>query len=72
LFKWICLNDGLPLLQKFQEKYGFVDNKGRNNFPCRNFSRFKMEFELKFREISMRWKKENWLEKLGNLEFDEI
>jgi hypothetical protein len=52
-FKWICLNDGLPLLHKLQTKYGFVDNKRRNNFPYRNFSRFKMEFELKFREASM-------------------
>jgi hypothetical protein len=32
------LNDGIPLLQKFQTKYGFVDNKRRYNFPYRNFS----------------------------------
>jgi hypothetical protein len=42
--------------KKIPEKYGFVDNKRRNNFPYRNFSRFEMKFELKFREASMSWK----------------
>jgi hypothetical protein len=52
-FEWICLNDGLPLHKKFRTKYGFVDNKIRNNFPYRNFSRFEMKFELKFSEAYM-------------------
>jgi hypothetical protein len=41
----------LMLLQKFQIKYGWYDLEIRNKFPYRNFSRFKMEFELKIREL---------------------
>jgi hypothetical protein len=41
------------LLQKIEIKYGFEGFDERNNFPYRNFSRFEMEFELKFREASM-------------------
>jgi hypothetical protein len=33
------------VLQKFKIKYGWKDLEVRNNFPYRNFSRFKMEFE---------------------------
>jgi hypothetical protein len=41
------------LLQKFEIKYGFEGFDEGENFSYRNFSRFKMEFELKFREASM-------------------
>jgi hypothetical protein len=41
---------GLPQHQKFQIKYGFGGFVKRNNFPYRKFLRFKVEFELKFRE----------------------
>jgi hypothetical protein len=41
----------LPLLKKLEIKYGWKDLEIRNNFPCRNFFRFKMEFELKIREL---------------------
>jgi hypothetical protein len=40
-----------PLLQTFEIKYGWKVFEIRNNFPYHNFSRFKMEFELKFREV---------------------
>jgi hypothetical protein len=55
---WIPLNFGwfkryLPALQKFEIKYGWKAFEIRINCPYRNVSRFKMEFELKFREISM-------------------
>jgi hypothetical protein len=39
--------------QKFQIKYGLKELEIRNNFPYRNFSRFKMEFELKIGEASV-------------------
>jgi hypothetical protein len=38
------------LLEKFQIKYGFVGNEIRNNFPYWNFSKFRIEFELKIKE----------------------
>jgi hypothetical protein len=44
--------DGLPELKKFQIKYGCEWIKIRNNFPYCNFSKFGIEFELKFREGS--------------------
>jgi hypothetical protein len=34
-------------------KYGWREFGIRNNFSYRSFSRFEMEFELKFREVSM-------------------
>jgi hypothetical protein len=40
----------LSVLKKFQTKYGFVENKIRNNFPYWNFSKFASEFKLKFKE----------------------
>jgi hypothetical protein len=43
----------LSLLQKFQIKYGWKEIEIGDNFTYRNFSRFKIEFELKFKEISM-------------------
>jgi hypothetical protein len=45
----------LPLLQKFEIKYGFEWLNEGNNFPYRNFSRFEMESESKFRGTSMSW-----------------
>jgi hypothetical protein len=41
----------LPLLQNFKIKYGWKELEIRSNFPYYNFSRFKMEFELKIREL---------------------
>jgi hypothetical protein len=40
-----------PMLQKFQIKYEWRELEIRNNVPYRNFSRFEIEFELKFREL---------------------
>jgi hypothetical protein len=40
----------LPKLQKFEIKYGFDGFDERKNFLHRDFSRFKMNFKLKFRE----------------------
>jgi hypothetical protein len=39
------------VLQKFQIKYGWKDLEIRNNLTYSNFSRFKIEFELKIREL---------------------
>jgi uncharacterized protein YfbU (UPF0304 family) len=36
--------------QKISIHYGFEGFEIRNNFPYRNFIRFKVKFELKFRE----------------------
>jgi hypothetical protein len=41
----------LPVLQKFEIKYVFGGFDERNNFLHMNFSRFEMDFELKFREF---------------------
>jgi hypothetical protein len=41
------------LLQKFHLKYGWKELEVRNNFPHRNLSRFEMELESKFEEVSM-------------------
>jgi hypothetical protein len=38
------------LMKKFQIKYIFVENQAKNSFIHRNFSRFEMDFKLKFRE----------------------
>jgi hypothetical protein len=40
-------------IKKFEIKYGFEGFGERNNFLHMNFSRFEMDFELKFREFSM-------------------
>jgi hypothetical protein len=48
----------LLALQKFQIKRGWKAFEVRNHFPYRNFSRFKKEFGLKFREVSMGWNQE--------------
>jgi hypothetical protein len=47
----VLTKGGSTLLQKFQIKYRLKSLEIRNNFPYRNFSRFKIEFELKFREL---------------------
>jgi hypothetical protein len=39
------------MLQKYEKKYGWKAFGIRINFSYRNFSRFQMEFELKFREV---------------------
>jgi hypothetical protein len=41
------------LTLKLEIKYGWKDFEIRNNFPYRIFSRFEIEFELKFRENSL-------------------
>jgi hypothetical protein len=43
----------LPLLQKFEIKYGCKVFEIRNNFTSKYFLRFKLDFELKFRDASM-------------------
>jgi hypothetical protein len=42
-----------PVPQKFELKYGWRAFEVRNNFPYKGFLRFEMDFELKFREVSM-------------------
>jgi hypothetical protein len=44
----------------------------RNHFAYRNFLRFLVDFELKFREFFELNFHRNSLENLGTLEFDEI
>jgi hypothetical protein len=34
----------LPELENFEIKYGWKEFEIRNNFPCRNFLRFQMDF----------------------------
>jgi hypothetical protein len=41
------------VLKKFEIKYGWKAFEIKINFPYRNVSGFKMEFELKFREVFM-------------------
>jgi hypothetical protein len=48
----ISTQSGLQVLEKIQTKYGCGVLEMRNNFLHRNFSRFGMDFELKFREVS--------------------
>jgi hypothetical protein len=40
------------LVENFEIKYGFEGFNERNNFLHRNFFRFEVDFELKFRETS--------------------
>jgi hypothetical protein len=42
--------DVFPLLENFKIKYGFEDFEMRNNFHYCNFSKFRIEFELKIKE----------------------
>jgi hypothetical protein len=39
-------------VENFEIKYGFEGFEERNNFLHRNFFRFKVDFELQFRETS--------------------
>jgi hypothetical protein len=39
-------------LEKFEVNYGCERFEIRNNLPFRNFSRFEMDFELKFKKAS--------------------
>jgi hypothetical protein len=40
------------LLRKIEIKYGFEDIEEMNNCPYRNFLRFRIDLELKFRGVS--------------------
>jgi hypothetical protein len=51
-FELIHLNSGLPKFKKIQINYGSEGFEVRNNFPYRNFLRFKNNFGLKFKEVS--------------------
>jgi hypothetical protein len=79
LFKWFSygsifelVKDGPLVLEKFEIKCGCADIEIRNTFPHWIFSKFKAEFELKFREpkcvkfdwiwILGTWKLQNLLE----------
>jgi hypothetical protein len=46
----ILSKDGLLVLENFQIKHGCAGNQIRNNFPYWNFSKFRIEFELKMKE----------------------
>jgi hypothetical protein len=39
------------MLQKLEIKYGFKEPEVRNKFASRIFLRFKMDLDLKFREL---------------------
>jgi hypothetical protein len=45
----------LPMLEKFEIKYGWKDYEMSNNVAYRRFLKFLMDFDPKFRELSMRW-----------------
>jgi hypothetical protein len=45
----------VPELENFEIKYDFERFDERNNFPYRNFLRFRMYFVLKIREASRIW-----------------
>jgi hypothetical protein len=45
--------NNLPALFFFEIKYSREGFEERRNYPYRNFLRFEMDFELKFREIYM-------------------
>jgi hypothetical protein len=49
-FELIQLNNGLPMLEQSQMKYGIEGFEERNNFFHRNFFRFEVNFEWKIRE----------------------
>jgi hypothetical protein len=49
---FIRSKNDLTKLRKFEIKYGFEGFDERNNFVYRNFLRFKVNFDLKFRETS--------------------
>jgi hypothetical protein len=47
---FIQSKDDLNVLKKFQIKYGIQGFEERNKYLHRNFFRFELDFELKFRE----------------------
>jgi hypothetical protein len=47
MFELIQSKDRLSMLENFQIKYGIEGFEERNNFPHGNFSRFRMDLELK-------------------------
>jgi hypothetical protein len=60
----------LPKLKKFQIKYGWREIEIGNNVSYICFSRFEMEFELKFRELGSLKGKINFKQKkIRNLNF---
>jgi hypothetical protein len=46
----VRINISLPEIKNFEIKYGFEGFDEVNNFIHRNFSRFEMDFKIKFRE----------------------
>jgi hypothetical protein len=42
-----------PVLRKIEIKFGFEALEEGNNFISRNFLKFRIDFDLKFREASM-------------------
>jgi hypothetical protein len=50
-FKFDSIQKGLPMLKKFEVKYGDKGFKERNNLFRRNFFRLEMYFELKIWEV---------------------
>jgi hypothetical protein len=51
-FKLDSVQKGLLELKKFEIKYGCEWVEIWNNFPYKNFHKFKKDFELKIREAS--------------------
>jgi hypothetical protein len=49
----IQTNTDPPMPQKFELKNGWREIEVGNNFSYTGFLRFEMDFELKFRELSM-------------------
>jgi hypothetical protein len=52
IFELIQSKGDVAMIQNFQIKYCFKYFEIRNNFPYWNFSKFRLEFELKTREGS--------------------
>jgi hypothetical protein len=50
---FILSKHDLPKLKNFEIKYGFEGFDERNNFLRMNFSRFELDFKLKFRESNV-------------------
>jgi hypothetical protein len=53
---FILSKHDLPKLKNFEIKYGFEGFDERNNSLPTNFSRFKMDFKLKFKESKVRFR----------------
>jgi hypothetical protein len=52
-FKWFKIFSNLFKLWSIIKVLSYTQKKERNNFLYRNFLRFGMDFELKFREFCM-------------------